>query len=473
LANKFLKMLWKWTGTFQRMAGGALIVAATASCVLLGPEKSVEIVGKTDHLERLNLTPRHYKSKEHCRRALELLPPSLTGTLSPLSADERARLQWPALLAGFKSKQCESFKKRGEILATFVDILAEKTRRIGIILPPVSASEPAIQIILDQIRKELTQAGFQPDSTLIIKRAEKTRESAFRAAAELTHMDRVAILIGGIHPAHAAAIVQMSDQAQIPSLIVSANAPLGRTIQSMRVYPPVKKLATRLVDTLKSRDVRQAVVFYPQGANLELYQLMRLKAGAGISYAEATYNPDDPQGLLNAVRGQIGKVASASGTPAVIILDNFRMVRHIINIVSTSIPGRGVIFAGNQQWRSPALVNPKDEAMQGAMFVDFIGKYRNLPDQIETPISDNDYFTTAQAASRIDYQIIGHRLANLAVEASRYGLARHQIAARLISTRNKWDYYFPNDELAFDDQRDSSWPVFLFQVSDNSIGEIK
>jgi hypothetical protein len=306
-----------------------------------------------------------------------------------------------------------------------------------------------------------------------VRRADKSKEAALRVAAELTHMDRVAILIGGMNPAHAAAIAQMSDQAQIPSLIVSGNAPLGRTAQSMRVYPPVKKLASRLVDTLKSHDVRQAVVFYPQGANLELFQLMRLKTVAGISYAEATYNPDDAQGVLNAVKSQTGRIASAPGTPAVIILDNFRMVRHIINIVSTSIPDRGIVFAGNQQWRSPALVKPKDDSLQGAMFVDFIGKYRNLPNQIEVPISDSDFFTTAQAASRIDYEIIGHRLGNLAIEAARFGLSRHQIANRLLATRNKWDYYFPNDELAFDNQRDSSWPVFLFKVTDDNITEVK
>ena len=451
----------------------SLLVTMMSSCLLLGPEKSVEIIGKGNQIERINLTPRHYKSKEHCRHALDVLPANLTASLSPLSADQRTRLKWPAMLAGFKPKQCDSFKNRGEIMETLVDILAEKTRRVGVILPPVSASEPAIQIILDQIRRELLQEGYQPSTTLIVRRADKSKEAALRVAAELTHMDRVAILIGGMNPAHAAAIAQMSDQAQIPSLIVSGNAPLGRTAQSMRVYPPVKKLASRLVDILKSRDVRQAVVFYPQGANLELFQLMRLKTVAGISYAEATYNPDDAQGVLNAVKSQTGRIASAPGTPAVIILDNFRMVRHIINIVSTSIPDRGIVFAGNQQWRSPALVKPKDDSLQGAMFVDFIGKYRNLPNQIEVPISDSDFFTTAQAASRIDYEIIGHRLGNLAIEAARFGLSRHQIANRLLATRNKWDYYFPNDELAFDNQRDSSWPVFLFKVTDDNITEVK
>jgi hypothetical protein len=110
--------------------------------------------------------------------------------------------------------------------------------------------------------------------------------------------------------------------------------------------------------------------------------------------------------------------------------------------------------------------------MQGAVFVDFIGSYKNLPDQIDTPISDNEYFTTAQAASRIDYEIIGHRLASLAVEATRFGISRHEIARRLQSMTNKWDSYFPRSELAFDGQRESTWPVFLFEVSGDTIREL-
>jgi hypothetical protein len=255
-------------------------------------------------------------------------------------------------------------------------------------------------------------------------------------------------------------------------LLVSANAPLGKTIQSMRVYPPLKRLANRLVDTFKTQGVKDAFVFYPQNANLELFHLMRGLSNDRINYSERTYNPDKPESILSAVKSQLGRIGSASGRPAVLILDNFRMVRHIVNIIGTSLPSTPTLFAGNQQWRSPALVVPRDDLLQGAIFVDFIGSYQNLPDRIETPITDSEYFTTAQAASRIDYQIIGHRLATLGVQAARFGVNRHQIAKRLQSTRNSWDSYFPKAELAFDVQRESSWPVFMFEVSGETIKEL-
>ena len=449
-----------------------LLALTLSGCSFIGPNRGVDVMTKSNTLERVDLTPRHYRALEHCEHALQTVPHNLFASVQPLSVDQRAKLKWPARVASYKLKDCESFRMRGEILEHLEDIYASKSQRIGVLLPPVSSNEAAIQTILDQMRVELTRAGFNPEKSMIIRRTNKNYDDALRASAELVHLDRVAMLIGGLHQSHASAISRMADQSQTPALIVNSDAALGKTAQTMRVYPPLKRLASRLTETLKSQTVRNAIVFYPSNANLELYHLMKAIAGSGISYSEATYNPENPQSILSAVKGQTFRLAGIQGLPAVLIFDNFRMVRHIVNIVSTSLPAKQILFAGNQQWRSPALVLPRDEAIQGALFVDFIGSYRNLPDTIETPVSDNDYFTTAQAASRIDYQIIGHRLGTLATEAVRFGLSRHEIAQRLQSINNKWDTYFPSRDPAFDAQRESSWPVFLFKVMDDTIKEI-
>lgn len=240
----------------------------------------------------------------------------------------------------------------------------------------------------------------------------------------------------------------------------------------MRVYPPVKRLASLLSSTLKSNGISNAIAFYPTTANLEIFRIMKSNSQSGINYTEATYSSDDSQSVLNAVKNQISRISMDRSQTAILIFDNFRMVRHITNIVSTSLPDRKILVAGHQQWRSRALVSPKEDALQGALFADFIGSYRNLPDTIDVPEGDNQYFTTAQAASRIDYQILGHRIGNIAAEATRFGISRYVFAQRIQLTKNKWDTYFPRSELAFDSQRDSSWPVFLFQVDGESIKEL-
>lgn len=461
--------------TNKSMKAGFICVTASmifSGCAIIGTTSKIEILDAAGNVESLDLTPRHYRSIEHCEAAVAKIPSSLNASLSPLNSSQRALLKWPALIAGYKIKDCRSFKKRGEILNVFEDIFSSKARRIAFMLPPIGGSEAALQTIIDQVRNEFRREGYNADQAIIVRRVDRNREDALRVAAQLVHMDRVAMIIGGLSPEHASALAQISDQTQTPVLMVSANASLGKTSQTMRVYPPMKRLAHRLVETFKTQGVKEAFVFYPQNANIELFHLMRGIPNAGISYSERTYNPDQPESILTAVKSQLGRIGSTSGRPAVLILDNFRMVRHIVNIIGTSLPSTPTLFAGNQQWRSPALVVPRDDSLQGALFVDFIGSYRNLPDRIETPISDNEYFTTAQAASRIDYQIIGHRLASLALTAASFGISRHEIAQRLQSMRNQWDTYFPRNELALDSQRESSWPVFMFQVNGETIKEL-
>lgn len=447
-------------------------LVSLASCRIIGPESSVDIVSSSNSVQKAVLTPRHYKSSEHCRRALEIIPPILMASIAPLSEEQKATLRWPERLKSYTARQCLSFKKRGQILGDLEDIFSSKTARVGVILPSPTTNESAFQIILDQLKAQLVNHGYAANGSIIVKRTGKEHDDALKSVTELTHIDKVSLLIGGLNAAHASAIVQVADQTQTPALIVSPHAPLGTTRQSMRVYPPLKRLARRLAESFRANNVQTLTVLFPNGANIDLYQILRSELGGGFSYSQASYDPENPQSILNAVRGQTGRLTRASGRPAVLILDNFRMVRHIVNILATSLPGNKILFAGNQQWRSPALVIPREESLQGAIFVDFIGSYRNLPHAIETPLSDNDYFTTAQAASKIDYQIIGHRLGSLAAEAARYGLSRHEIAKRLQSINNRWDPYFPKSELAFDSGRESSWPVFLFQVFDETIKEI-
>lgn len=446
--------------------------AALSACSLDGPNRYVEIIGKTNKVDQARLAPRHYRAIEYCEKAVEAIPAQLFASLASLSSEQRANLKWPERLASYKVSQCKSFKKRGTILSDLHEIFGSKSQRVGIILPASSSNESALKIILEQMNLELARAGFTPEKTLIVRRIQKDRDHALKAASELVHIERVSMLIGGLTYPHASAIVEVADLSQTPALIVSANAGLGRTSQSMRVYPPVKRLALRLADKFKSQDVKNVVVLRPHNANIELYQLLRSQLGGSVNYAEASYNPDQPQSILDAVKSQTAIVSRVNSRSAVLILDNFRMVRHIVNIVATSLPGQNIIFAGNQQWRSPALVVPRDDALQGAIFVDFIGNYRNLPQTIDTPLSDNDYFTTAQAASRIDYQIIGHRLGNLAAEAARFGFNRYETARRLQSMNNKWDSYFPKTDAAIDSERESSWPVFMFRITEDNIEEI-
>ena len=204
-----------------------------ASCQIIGPESSVDILTNSTTIQKTILTPRHYRSSEHCKRALELIPPTLLASISPLSDEQKANLQWPERLKTYTARQCLSFKKRGEILGELETIFAAKTARVGVVLPTPTTNEAAFQFILDQMKVQLASHGYAANGAIIVRRIGKERDEALKATTELVHIDKVSMLIGGLNSAHASAMVQVADQTQTPALIVSPHAPLGITRQSI------------------------------------------------------------------------------------------------------------------------------------------------------------------------------------------------------------------------------------------------
>jgi hypothetical protein len=361
------------------------------------------------------------------------------------------------------------FKKRGAILKDFDRIYADHSNKIGILLPPIASNEEALQIILSEIRDTLVRFGVSDPDVLVIKRVEKTEAAAKAAAAELIHINRVTLLVG-FNNVHNQAMVHLADPTQVPVLMVSPSGAHSKSKQSMRVYPPVNRLAKKLLDQYQSRNITNVSVLYPKGADLDLLEQLRVYNKTSISFVEFSYDTKSSENILATVKRTTNHLEQKTNAKnALLILDNFKMVRHIVNIARSSLVDHAALLSGNQQWRSPALVIPKEDALEGALFVDYIGDYRNLPAGITVPIPESPFFTTAQAASRIDYQIIGHRIGTLSSQAIKRNWSRQRIATELQLVRNQWDNYFPSNELTFDQDRNSAWPAYLFQVQGESI----
>ena len=450
---------------FSMVAGFCLTLS---SCGLLTTGSDLDILANDGKIYTINMAPRHYRVRDYCVDIVNKATPNLLGSLTSLTAEQRGLLPWPARLASYHASDCAFFHKRGAMIRDYDTIFADHSGKIGIILPPSAQNEGALQIILNQIRTTLSDRGLDPNEAMIIRRVEKSPQAALAAAATLIHMDRVALLVA-INSTQAQAMQKLADPTQVPMMFVSPNVSHSVTAQTMRIYPPVKRLAKKLTDAFLAQGVHHASLFYPRGSNLELFDAIRREAGRNIDFMEASYDPSSSTNILDTVKRVGIRIGGQGETHGVLILDNFKMVRHLVNILKSAAPSTKFLFAGNQQWRSPALVTPPEEALEGAVFVDFIGNYTDLPRGIDAPVTDSPFFTTAQAASRIDYQIIGHRVGSLAAEALRGGYSRQRIAKALQSMHNHWDRYFPSDEYTFDASRDSTWPAYLFTVHGESI----
>lgn len=439
-----------------------------SSCGILTQGSQLDVVDQNGGIQTINMAPRHYLVKEHCVDIVGKATPNLLKSASYLAPSDVARLPWYSRLKSYRVEDCAKFHKRGAMMKDYAQLYADREDKIGVVLPPAAANEPALQLILEEYREALKRNGVDPEKTLVVRRIEKKEEAALKAAAELVHLDRVSLLVG-VNSIHSAALAKIADPTQVPVFLVNPNAAHSKSRQTMRVYPPMDRLAQKLLDVYLAAGVSHVTVLYPNGADLDLFHDIKRLAGNRIYFMDTSYDPESKY-LLERVSQAVHRMAMVrTKSQAVLILDNFKMVRHMVNMIRTGLGDGNVVISGNQQWRSPALVTPREEALEGALFVDFIGNYTDLPPALAAPTPESPLFTTAQVASKLDYQLIGHRLGTLSSAVIRSMWSRQRIATELQELHNSWDNYFPPTEMVFDQNRDSSWPAFLFRVKGESI----
>jgi hypothetical protein len=155
---------------------------------------------------------------------------------------------------------------------------------------------------------------------------------------------------------------------------------------------------------------------------------------------------------------------------AVFLPDDYRVARHMVRIFKY-FGARNVPFIGNQEWRSPALVNPREPLLDGSMFGDVIGRYEDLPTTIRPATIGGAFFADPTQVTATDGGMIGYRagdiiLGVLAVKPS--AKLRSDIATRLPALRDSRMTMFQGIT-AFGPGGASRWPASIFAVSSDQI----
>jgi hypothetical protein len=239
-----------------------------------------------------------------------------------------------------------------------------------------------------------------------------------------------------------------------------------------RVFPTPQRLTARLAAGLAARGVRHAAMLRPMDGHADAFLAALGPALASQHIAtlgDVVIKRDDPEGLTRAA-GELRRlgVGRVSGTTAVVIADDFRAVRHFVNALRFHRI-TGVVLAGDQQWRSPALVTPPEPALAGALFADFIGSYADLPAKLGTPTAASPYFAAPADVVRADFGVVGYRVGDIALRALAVTSRRASLPTALAHLPSAGSGYFPADGGAFDAARDAVWPTYLFRVADERI----
>ncbi len=399
------------------------------------------------------------------------------------------------------------------IADTVKSALNSNSGKIGVILPFVEPYRVMTTSIISGLRIALQERGVNPDTTLVIRDSRASGPIALQMLAELVLQGDVGFVVGGVHIEDARVLAEWSDKIFLPTLLLTRDEQIAAgTKNAFRVYPSQRDLAKTLAQGVIYRGWKRIAIMRPQNHKAdELISIFQkeLETSGGVVVRSIVYDSQNYNSMEGVTRQlfQIdmserhdnyaakfdkmklkakkeGDAFNPKGVyldpivdmDAVLIPDDFRTVRHFAKIFKYhGVQKVGMI--GNHEWRSQGLLKPQEPFLNGAIFADFIGSYREIPRAIPATETDSPYFTVPDQVVDVDFKLIGYRAGTIALEAIQVTpqgerQKRRVIPQRLVSLQGDQNNFFGYGPV-FDAERRAKWPTFLFTVSGETIAPQK
>ncbi len=425
-----------------------------------------------------------------------------TGTYVPGAAENQAL---DRMLAA-QPADCADSGRRREIVQAISNAVGQHGGKVGVILPLGGNRAKLANFIVQGMRAALQESGKKLEDVIILKDSGGVAKTAEIKLAELVFKDKVAMVMGGLEKPEADVLAAWSKDLQIPVLLLARDREsVNPSPLAFRVYPDEKRLAETLVAAAVKRGLKRVAIVRPdnhKSDKISDYFKKALAAQGGAVAFDLMYTPgnfDSMQGVgrqlfqteaqerLDEYRKAYKKAqkkAAEEGQPfdprmvvlkpivafdAAFIPDDFRTVRHFAKLFKYHMVDK-LPLIGNHEWRSPALVEPWDEFLNGAIFADFIGSYGKLPQQLATETVGSQFFVKPSEVVPTDFKLIGYRAARvlkLAV-ANAAGQPRRAVAQALPGLASDSPGFLGGGKI-FDEGRHANWPTYLFSVAKGEI----
>lgn len=391
-----------------------------------------------------------------------------------------------ARVLGFKGSQCTD-ENYDYVMDMGLQILESHTGKIGVLLttPDVGSKSYAITEGI-----KFAASSSKKLDKFVFQSIGEARGAILKGLSELIFVHRVGIIIGGSNPTENQTVHKYIKSLMIVFLGIGDFNPEPNPWY-FRVNPSSKQLSEKIVSNLFSERISKFSVIGPVSVAGSIVDLVSIAQKKGLQIMkQITYAPDNFASIDDAIRklfnidpsvraeelkllieqkkaeadtsGLAFKPSEVTFPPikdfeALVILDDFRTVRHVLKLIKYH-GVTGLKFFGNHQWRSPNLITPRDKLLGKSIFVDFVGKYNQLPFPVET-LKDNPYFVPPYSVPHIDYKLIGYRAAGIAMASLDFPDQRHRTWSNDFLTKSISQAGFP-DGLAFDSERQALWPVY-------------
>lgn len=273
---------------------------------------------------------------------------------------------------------------------------------------------------------------------VVVKFRVLTKEATLKALAELVFIDNINFVIGGMSLEVAKALAAKVPSLRLPLILLNKEPHLlPKKSAIFRVYPNDFDLASKLALLTQKRGYKKIAILRPDSGKSDIFIGAYKKAISELNQKNdytQTYTPGDFESMDQSVQ----KIVSSLGVKpaplahespekdnlmaneqkpqlkdaAVLIADNFKVVRYFAKLFKF-YNAQGISFLGNQEWRSKDLVEPWDSFLSSSFFVDYIGRYSDLPSGFKLGQKLDSYLVTNESAASVDTQLIGWRVATI------------------------------------------------------------
>jgi ABC-type branched-subunit amino acid transport system substrate-binding protein len=397
------------------------------------------------------------------------------------------------LIADTPPEACQDEATRKGFLELLARILNKHTGKIGVVLP--MAGHPHLRHILNGFESFIQSNNLDPKKVLVVIDNQSRDDKTVHAIASLVFEHKVSAIIGGTKSGDAAILAKWGSTLRIPTFLLMEPqaAPLNPFVYY--VHPTQKSLARAAVDANIRYGHRRVAILGPVDQHSEpfigAYETAAKASGVEIASrvpydgrrfesmeaaARKLFRLDSPerQSELQTLFETAKRRAKETGVPfnpkmvalqpdirqdAILIADNFKIVRHFAKIM-TYLGVRRMPLFGHFEWRSPGLISPWDGFLSGSYFVDFQGSYTSMPEPIRPPTPSSPFFVPSDKVEQADFSMVGWR----AIEAP---LRLSQLRQE---SRRKLDQKIPRKSgdgisSAFDANNVLVWEPFTFVVN--------
>jgi ABC-type branched-subunit amino acid transport system substrate-binding protein len=469
----------------------------------LPPEQPEPIVKR----KKLKLQPELPRETSHLKAKCLVVHERIVGTLQDLRS--KAKIDEdinPEILqlTSIAKEQCHEDKSAKLAIAEMSQFLHASSTKIGLILPITGRRSVQAASIRSGIDAACLENGVKFEDAFVLKDSGGTNQGAINALGDLILRENIAMLITGFDDVEVAVTMPISKQLMLPVLILNSKSEMIKSNRfAFQVYPLQSQLSKSIVEILKAKAISRVAIFRPASgkANLLIDDLRKNFDSEGITLTD---NLGYVEGDFDSMELAVKKVAgidyvarqseydqafkrakkaaqendsqfdprtiilpSLVQTEAVIIPDNFRIVKHFVNLFKYHGVDR-IQLIGNHEWRSQELLKPWDSFLQGAVFVDFIGTYDKLPRGIRMQFGDSPFFVQPELAGQLDFRLIGYHSAQIVLRIPlKLGLRKKDLVADLFRLKGNDGFYSPQN--IFSQNRASEWPTYHFMVSDQGL----